>query len=70
MADILKWCDRRSIGQVYAFFRGCDLGLEAHEARIRLVIRTTPHTVTDTDEPWITSMEATIDALKNRKVAA
>lgn len=71
MAAILKWCKQRQIGQVYAFFRGCDTSIEPHEARIRLVIRTSHHTVTEADLPWMESMESIIDSLpKHLKAVA
>lgn len=70
MADIFKWCDARGIGQPYSFFRGCDNALDQYEARIRLVIRTRTPLISDTDLPWVESMELTIAALNNRKSAA
>lgn len=69
MSAVLKWCDSRSIAQVYKFFHGCDNSIELYEARIRLVLRTSPHTVVQEDASWLDSMEATIVALENRKAA-
>ena len=66
LRKILKWCDERSISQVFSFFRGCDPSLEADVLRIYAVLRK-PESVTDIDEPWIESMEATINALNSRK---
>lgn len=54
---ITAWCDQRGINQVFAFFRGCDPSLNDQEARVRYVLRNGAHTATDTDEPWIESME-------------
>lgn len=70
VAKAFKWCEDRGIGQVYKFFQGCDNSLSAHEARIRLVIRTTPHTAVKEDEKWVRSMELTMAAIDNRKNAA
>lgn len=70
MSAILKWCDARQINQVFAFFKGCDVSIALYETRVRFVLRTSSSSVTDTDEPWIESMEATIAALNNRKAAA
>lgn len=66
MGVIYKWCDKRDIGQPYAFFRGCDPKIEAHEARIRLVLRTRSPLLVEADEPWIESMEVTVAAVNNR----
>lgn len=78
LSAIERWCDKRGIEQKYGFFRGCDPAIEAFEARIRLVTRTSRgdaatqwrQLVNDEDAPWIESMEATIEALNNRKAAA
>lgn len=70
MKAVLKWCDKRGIKQVYSFFYGCDNALSEYETRIRLVLRTSTHTVVDADEPWVESMELTINAVNNRKSAA
>lgn len=66
---ILKWADARGINQVFSFFRGCDNGLDAHEPRIRYVLRNSVHIVNEADDIWISSMEATVGALRNRKAA-
>jgi len=63
---IHHWCEVRGIKQLYAFFRGCDPSMEEHYLHIGMVNRGT-RPVTDTDEPWIKSMEQTIDAVNNVK---
>lgn len=71
LSDVQAWCLSRGINQVYAFFKGCDPVIAAHEARIRFVLRNAhaPELVPD-DALWMVSMEATIAALNNRKSAA
>lgn len=70
VAAAFAWCEKRGISQVYKFFQGCDNSMDQYEARVRLVIRTSPHTVAERDLPWIESMELTMDAIDNRRTAA
>ena len=70
LATVFTWCRKRSINQIYAFFYGCDNSLEEHEARMRYVLRKNEHIVTDTDLPWIESVELTMRLLDNRQDAA
>lgn len=69
-ATVQSWCLARGINQVYAFFKGCDPMIAAHETRIRYVLRNT-HALElgEPDAMWITSMEATMHAINNRKAA-
>lgn len=71
LADVHQWCAERGINQVYAFFKGCDPSIAAHEARIRFVMRN-PHApeLVDTDGLWLGSMKATMTALAKRKLTA
>lgn len=64
---VRTWCTRRQISFIYAFFQGCDPKLEEYYNRIRYVIHSNSASVTDTDEPWLSSMELTIQAINNRK---
>jgi hypothetical protein len=66
LRTILRWCDKRGISQVVTFFRGCSQRpqmYDAHYARIGAVLRGNVAQVTDTDEHWISDMEATINKL-------
>lgn len=72
LADILKWASARGINQCYAFFKGVDVTIAAHEARIRYAMRNShlPGIVVEEDLPWIESMELTIECVNNRKQVA
>ncbi len=72
LADILKWASARGINQCYAFFKGVDVTIAAHEARIRYAMRNShlPGIVVEEDIPWIESMELTIECVNNRKQVA
>lgn len=70
MGAILQWCEARSILQVYAFFRGCDPHLEAHELRIRYVVRNGHELTVEADEPWVASMEDVVQAINAIKKVA
>jgi hypothetical protein len=66
LQTILRWCDRRGISHVVAFFRGCSdqpQMYDAHYARIGAVLRGKVSQVQDTDDTWISDMEATINKL-------
>ena len=67
---VAKWYDKRGINQVYSFFVGCDPELRGHEQRIRFFLRNQGYTkLVESDEPWLSSMERTIEALNQRKAA-
>lgn len=62
-----RWCNKRCINQMYAFFYGCDNAIAEHERRIRYYLRSTAGTrLVEADEPWLASMERTINAINNR----
>ena len=62
-----RWCSKRGINQVFAFFYGCDSAIEDHERRIRYYLRSKVGTrLVEADEPWLASMERTINAINNR----
>lgn len=63
LEEIYRWCDQRCINQIYGFFKGCDPSIAVHEARIRKVLRLNSGAASDTDTPWIASMERTIKKL-------
>lgn len=70
---VLRWCDKRGIEQLYAFFAGCDPRIEDHYNRIRRAKYIPGAVVTDIDEAWIRSMEETmaaIDSVKRERIAA
>jgi hypothetical protein len=67
LQSIRRWCDKRGISQVIAFFQGCSKRpqmYDANYARIGAVLRGNVAQVTDTDETWISDMEDTINKLK------
>lgn len=64
---IQRWCMRRGINQIYSYFEGSDMDLSKHERRIRFVNRSASGTrLVEADEPWLASMERTINAINNR----
>ena len=70
LADVYKWCDERNLNQIFNFFSVSDPKLREDEARIRYILRNPPTYLVESDEAWIASMEATIEALNARTVAA
>lgn len=70
LAAVYKWCDNRNLNQIYNFFSVADPSLREQEARIRYILRNSTSLVVEGDEPWITSMEVTMNAVNERKQVA
>lgn len=64
-AAIHTWCLRNAIDRPWSFFSAVDKSIDDFYGRWHSV-NYKGSVVTDTDEPWLASMERTIKALNNR----